>query len=155
MTMTVLRLCMIGMGSGWATVRVGCTSFKMMLMLEWSELREGNCYLNDTPSRLMFSRGSSNNNKPNWWNRMRKKMQIQFLCPWSNQILNPPIPANNNKRSKSVCIIGTWSVVSAKNATRRWMHTKRIWYNQSQIDLDACATKLSAQLHRGSQLDTR
>jgi len=36
----------------------------------------------------------------------RKKLQIQFLCPWSNQILNPPILANNNKRSESVCLMG-------------------------------------------------
>jgi len=67
--------------------------------------REGNSYLNDNLSRLMFSCGS-NNNKPNWWKRIRKKMQIQFLCPWSNQILNSTILANNNKRFESVCVMG-------------------------------------------------
>jgi len=33
---------------------------------------------------------------------MRKKMQKQFLHPWSNQIPNPLVTANNNKRSESV-----------------------------------------------------
>jgi len=33
---------------------------------------------------------------------MRKKIQKRFLCPWSNQIPNPLITANNNKRSESV-----------------------------------------------------
>jgi len=33
---------------------------------------------------------------------MRKKTQKRFLRPWSNQIPNPLIAANNNKRSKSV-----------------------------------------------------
>jgi len=80
-------------------------SFKMMLMLEWSGSREGNSYLIDKLSRLMFLRGS-NNNKPIWWKRIRKKIQIQFLCPWLNQILNSTILANNNKRSELVCIMG-------------------------------------------------
>jgi len=33
---------------------------------------------------------------------MRKKIQKRFLRPWSNQILNPLVTANNNKRSESV-----------------------------------------------------
>jgi len=44
-------------------------------------------------------------------------------------------------------------VVSAKNDARRWMHTKMICHDRSQIDSDACATELSKQLRRGSQLD--
>jgi len=44
----------------------------------------------------------SNNNKPNRWKRVRKKMQMWFLHPWSNQIPNPFVAANNNKRSESV-----------------------------------------------------
>ena len=75
----------------------------MMLMLEWSESREDNNYLNYKLLKLTFSRGS-NNNKPNRWMRIRKEKQIQFLCPWSNQILNSFIQANNNKRSESMCI---------------------------------------------------
>jgi len=82
-------------------------SFKMMLMLEWSGSREGNSFLNNKLSRLMFS-CRSNNNKSNWWKRIRKTMQIlvQFLCPWSHQLLNSTVMANNNKRSESVCIMG-------------------------------------------------
>jgi len=33
---------------------------------------------------------------------MRKKMQMRFLRPWSNQILNLFVMTNNNKRSESV-----------------------------------------------------
>jgi len=33
---------------------------------------------------------------------MRKKIQKRFLRPWSNQIPNPLVAANNNKRSESV-----------------------------------------------------
>jgi len=76
----------------------------MMLTLEWSESREDNNHLNDKLLKIMFSRGS-NNNKRNWWMRIRKEKQIQFLCPWSNQILNSFILANNNKRSESVCVM--------------------------------------------------
>jgi len=71
-------------------------AFKMMLMLEWSELREDNNCLNDKLLKLTFSR-DSNNNKPNWRMRMRKEKQIQFLCPWSNQILNSFILVNKTK----------------------------------------------------------
>jgi len=74
------------------------------------------------PQRQAFEThvlSGSNDNKPNCWKRIRKRMQRQFLCPWSNQILNLPILANNNKRSESVCVMGVWSVVSAKNAARR------------------------------------
>jgi len=28
-----------------------------------------------------------------------------------------------------MCVVGAWSVVSAKNTTRQWMHTKRIWHD--------------------------
>jgi len=76
----------------------------MMLMLEWSELQGGNNNLNDKLLKVMFLKGS-NNNKPNWWKRIRKKTQIWFLRPWSNQILNPLVTANNNKRSESVCVM--------------------------------------------------
>jgi len=76
-------------------------AFKMMLMLKWSEPQEDNNYLNDKLLKLTFSRGS-NNNKPNRRMRTQKEKQIQFLCPWSNQILNSFILANNNKRSESV-----------------------------------------------------
>jgi len=61
-------------------------SFKMMLTLEWSGSREGNSHLNDKLLRCMFLHGS-NNNKPNQWKRIRKKMQIHFLCPWLYQTL--------------------------------------------------------------------
>jgi len=37
---------------------------------------------------------------------MRKKMQKRFLRPWSNQIPNPLVTANNNKRSESVRVTG-------------------------------------------------
>ena len=129
-------------------------SSKKMLTLEWSESRGGDNFLKHKLSRLMCSRGS-NNNKPNWWKRIQKKTQIQFLCPWSNQILNLLVTANNNKRSESVCVMEVWLVVLAKNAARRWTHTERIWHDRSQIDSDACATELTVQLHRGSQLDPR
>jgi len=33
------------------------------------------------------------------------KIQIQFLRPWSNQILNLFVTANNNKRSESVRVM--------------------------------------------------
>jgi len=69
--------------------------------LEQSESREGYNHLNDKHSKLTFLR-DSNNNKPNRWKEMRKKMQKRFLRPWSNQIPNPLVSANNNKRSKSV-----------------------------------------------------
>jgi len=59
---------------------------------------------NNKRLKLTFSRGSSNN-KPNWWMRIRKEKQIQFLCPWSKQILNLFVTANNNKRSESVCVM--------------------------------------------------
>jgi len=75
-----------------------------MLMLKWSESQEGNNYLNDKLLKLTFSRGS-NNNKPNWWKRIRMKIQIRFLRPWSNQILNLLVTANNNKRSESVRVM--------------------------------------------------
>jgi len=51
--------------------------------------------------RLTFLR-DSNNNKPNRWKRIRKKIQKRFLRPWSNQIPNPLVSANNNKRSELV-----------------------------------------------------
>jgi len=47
----------------------------------------------------------SNNNKPNQQMRMQKKMQMRFLRPWSKQILDPFIVANNNKRSESVRVM--------------------------------------------------
>jgi len=37
---------------------------------------------------------------------MRKKMQTQFLRPWSNLILNPLVAANNNERSELVRVMG-------------------------------------------------
>jgi len=73
----------------------------MTKKLEWSEWQGDNHHLNDKLSRLTFLR-DSNNNKPNWWKRMRKKTQKRFLPPWSNQIPNPLVAANNNKRSESV-----------------------------------------------------
>jgi len=76
----------------------------MVLMLKWSELREGNNNLNDKLFKLMFLKGS-NNNKPNRWKRIRKKIQIRFLRPWLHQILNPLVTANNNKRSESVRVM--------------------------------------------------
>jgi len=76
---------------------------------------------------------------------MRRKTQMRFLCPWSNQILNLLIAANNNKRSEPVCIMEVWSVVSAKNVAWQWTHTERIWHDRSQINFDACATELSVQ----------
>jgi len=79
-------------------------AFKTMLTLEWSESQEDNNCLNDKLLKLTFSR-ASNNNKPNRWMRMRKEKQMQFLRPWSSQILNSFILANNNKRSKSVCVM--------------------------------------------------
>jgi len=36
---------------------------------------------------------------------MRKKMQMLFLRPWSNQILKPLVAANNNKRSELVRVM--------------------------------------------------
>jgi len=102
-------------------------SFKMMLMLEWSELREGNNNLNDKLLKLTFSKGNNNNNKPNRWKRMQKKMQIRFLCPWSNQILNPLVTANNNKRSKSVHVMEVLlGDVGEEISHRHWTHTTRI-----------------------------
>jgi len=79
-------------------------SFKIMLMLVWSKSRERNSYLNDKLLKFTFSR-DSNDNKLNRWMRIRKEKQIQFLCPWLNQILNLFVTANNNKRSKSVCVM--------------------------------------------------
>jgi len=32
-------------------------------------------------------------------------MQMRFLCPWSNQILNPLVTANSNKRSELVRVM--------------------------------------------------
>jgi len=69
--------------------------------LEQSEWREDYNHLNDKHSRLTFLR-DSNNNKPNRWKRIRKKIQKWFLRPWSNQIPNPLVSVNNNKRSELV-----------------------------------------------------
>jgi len=79
-------------------------SFKMMLVLAWSESREINSNLNDKLLKLAFLKGSTNN-KPNRWKRMRKKTQMRFLCPWSNLILNSLVAANNNKRSELVRVM--------------------------------------------------
>ena len=79
-------------------------SGRKMLTFEWLERSEslgGNNHLNDKHSRLTFLR-DSNNNKPNRWKRIRKKIQKRFLHPWSNQIPNPLVSANNNKRSELV-----------------------------------------------------
>jgi len=47
---------------------------------------------------------------------MRKKMQMQFLRPWSNLILNPLVAANNNERSEFVRVMGFCLGMSAKNS---------------------------------------
>jgi len=76
----------------------------MKLMLAWSESQDVENYLNDKLLKLTFLKGS-NNNKPNRWKRMRKKMQMRFLRPWSNLILKPLVAANNNKRSQLVRVM--------------------------------------------------
>jgi len=75
-----------------------------MLMLAWSESQEINSNLNNKLLKLTFLKGSSNN-KSNQWKKMRKKMQMQFLRPWSNLILNSLVAANNSKRSELVRIM--------------------------------------------------
>jgi len=77
----------------------------MKLMLAWSESQGIENHLNNKLLKLTFLKDSSNN-KPNRWKRMRKKMQMRFLRPWSNPILNPLVAANNNKRSELVRVMG-------------------------------------------------
>jgi len=61
-------------------------------------------------------------NKPSW----RKRIQIRFLRPWWNQVLNLLDLASNNKRYGLVCMAGESSAVSVKNLVRRGTHTKDI-----------------------------
>jgi len=56
------------------------------------------------------------NNKPNRWKRIRKKIQIRFLRPWSNLILKPLVSANNNKGSELMCVMEFCSEKSVKNS---------------------------------------
>ena len=104
---------------------------KMMQILALSNKGEDNNSSKHEPWRLMFLHGSSNSNsKPNWQKRMRRRMQIWFLRPSWNRILNLFTSANDNIRSESVSVTGEWLAVLAKNPAWRWSHTKRIWHDR-------------------------
>jgi len=101
----------------------------MMLMLAWSwprDVENSENHLNDKLLKLTFLK-DSNNNKPNWWKRMRKKTQMRFLRPWSNLILKPLVAANNNKRSELMCVMGILlGDVGEEFHNGDWTHTIRI-----------------------------
>jgi len=94
--------------------------------LEQSESREGKYHLNDKLLKHTFL-NNNNNNKPNRWKRMRRKIQIRFLHPWSNPILNPLVTANNNKRSELMCVMEfLLGDVGEEFYNGDWTHTIRI-----------------------------
>ena len=87
-------------------------------MLAWSwprDVEHSENYHNDKLLKLTFLKDNSNN-KPNRWKRIRKKIQIRFLPPWSNPILKPLVSANNNKGSELMCVMEFCSEMSVKNS---------------------------------------
>jgi len=76
---------------------------QMLTQLKWKE--DDNSFKCKHLQITLLNVSSNNNNKPNRQKRVQMKTQMRFLCPWSNQIPDLFVAANNNKRSESVRVM--------------------------------------------------